>query len=259
MKYLLITTLLASTLIIADDHTEPNYSKFQANYFFSCPNEPACGAAFDELMNSPEIKAQKYEAGLSRISMQGYPNITHSINFYYKSAERFQKAGEVFSSSPAFGKFGQDMAAAGAEPYYNNLTSYLIAEGDGRGANFGVTFVDQVSNPASYFPAFKKMAAKMFEESFGGEAYLLRQQHLGGGNVTHSVSVYFNSSSEVLEFLANYQSTPQFNEFLNEAGDTFKSVRSYMEQVLLQYNPDWFLRRGATSSTKSAVSIRIFG
>ena len=29
-----------------------------------------------------------------------------------------------------------------------------------------------------------------------------------------------------------------FNEFLNEAGDTFKSVRSYMEQVLLQYNPD---------------------
>ena len=80
MKYLLLTTLFASTLIIGDDHTEPNYSKFQANYFFSCPNEPACGAAFDKLMNSPEIKEQKFEAALSRITMQGYANITHSIN-----------------------------------------------------------------------------------------------------------------------------------------------------------------------------------
>ena len=78
----------------------------------------------------------------------------------------------------------------------------------------------------------------MFEESFGGKAYLLRQQHVGAGNVTHSVSVYFNSSAEALEFLANYQSTPQFGTFLEEAGDTFTQVRSYMEQALLQYNPD---------------------
>ena len=238
MKYFLLTILLTSSLIIGDDHTEPNYSKFQANYFFSCPNEPACGAAFDKLMNSPEIKEQKFEAALSRISMQGYANITHSIYFYYKSAERFQKAGEIFSSSPAFGIFGQEMAAAGAEPYYNNLTSYLIAEGDARGANYGVTFVDQVSNPMVYFPSFKKVASKMFEESFGGEAYVLRQQHLGSGNVTHSVSIYFNSSSEALEFLANYQTTPQFSTFLEEAGETFTQVRSYMEQTLLQYNPD---------------------
>ena len=130
------------------------------------------------------------------------------------------------------------MAAAGAEPYYNNLTSYLIAEGDARGANYGVTFVDQVSNPMVYFPSFKKVASKMFEESFGGEAYVLRQQHLGSGNVTHSVSIYFNSSSEALEFLANYQTTPQFSTFLEEAGETFTQVRSYMEQTLLQYNPD---------------------
>lgn len=78
----------------------------------------------------------------------------------------------------------------------------------------------------------------MFEESFGGEAYVLRQQHLGSGNVTHSVSIYFNSSSEALEFLANYQTTPQFSTFLEEAGETFTQVRSYMEQTLLQYNPD---------------------
>ena len=78
----------------------------------------------------------------------------------------------------------------------------------------------------------------MFEESFGGEAYVLRQQHTGGGNVTHSVSVYFNSNSEALDFLANYINTPQFEEFVLEAGTTFKPLRTYMEQALLQYNPD---------------------
>ena len=237
-KYLLTTIFMMSAFIIADDHTEPNYSKFQANYFFSCPNEPACGAAFDKMMNSPDIKEQQFEASLSRITLQGYANITHSANFYYKSAERFQKASEVFSSSPAFGVFGQEMAVAGFEPFYNNLTSYLIAEGDGRGANYGVTFVSEVSNPLVYFNAFKKMSAKMFDESFGGEAYVLRQQHTGGGNVTHSVSVYFNSNAEALEFLANYTNTSQFAEFVEEAGTTFKPVRTYMEQVLLQYNPD---------------------
>ena len=239
MKKIMLSIAMISSLgLIADDHTEPNYSKFQANYFFSCPNEPACGAAFDKMMNSPDIKEQKYEAALSRISLQGYTNITHSINFYYKSAERFQEASEIFSSSPAFAIFGQEMAAAGAEPYYQNLTSYLIAEGDGRGANYGVTFVSEVNNPVVYFNAFKKMSAKMFKESFGGEAYLLRQQHTGGGNVTHSVSVYFNSNAEALDFLANYMNTPQFAEFVQEAGTTFKPVRTYMEQALLQYNPD---------------------
>jgi len=237
-KYIFTTMFMMSAILIADNHTEPNYSKFQANYFFSCPNEPACGAAFDKMMNSPEIKEQKYEAALSRISLQGFTNITHSINFYYKSAERFQQASEVFSKSSAFAKFGQEMAAAGAQPYYHNLTSYLIVEGDGRGANHGVTFVSQVNDPLVYFNAFKKMAAKMFKESFGGEAYLLRQQHTGGGNVTHSVSVYFNSNAEALDFLANYMNTPQFAEFVEEAGTTFKPVRTYMEQALLQYNPD---------------------
>ena len=68
-KYLLTTIFMISSVLIADDHTEPNYSKFQANYFFSCPVEPACGAAFDKMMNSPDIKEQKYEAALSRISL----------------------------------------------------------------------------------------------------------------------------------------------------------------------------------------------
>ena len=76
---ILITIFMMSSSLIADDHTEPNYSKFQANYFFSCPNEPACGAAFDKMMNSPDIKEQKYEAALSRISLQGYTNITLSL------------------------------------------------------------------------------------------------------------------------------------------------------------------------------------
>ena len=64
MKKLLITLLISTSLVIfADDHDEPNYSKFQANYFFNCPNEPACGAAFDKLMKSPEIAKENFNQG----------------------------------------------------------------------------------------------------------------------------------------------------------------------------------------------------
>jgi hypothetical protein len=42
----------------------------------------------------------------------------------------------------------------------------------------------------------------------------------------------------VLDFLANYQNTSQFAKFVEEAGTTFKPVITYMEQALLQYNPD---------------------
>lgn len=195
MKKLLITLLISTSLVIfADDHDEPNYSKFQANYFFNCPNEPACGAAFDKLMKSPEIAKENFEATLMRVSHAGSSGITHSAQFYYKSAARYQRAGEIFSNSQAFAEFGQAMAAAGAQPVYNNLTSYLIAEGDGRKSTAGVTFVANVSNPAVYAPAFAKMAKKMFEEPFGGNSYVLRVEHLGNGSRLRSIQSSTSSS-----------------------------------------------------------------
>ena len=239
MERLLITLLISTSLVIlADDHDEPNYSKFQANYFFNCPNEPACGAAFDKLMKSPEIAKENFEATLMRVSHAGSSGITHSAQFYYKSAARYQRAGEIFSNSQAFAEFGQAMAAAGAQPVYNNLTSYLIVEGDGRKSTAGVTFVANVNNPAVYGPAFAKMAKKMFEEPFGGNSYVLRVEHLGGGSSTHSASVSFDDAAAALEFLANYPNTKQFQEFLQEAGTSFEPGLSYMTTNLLRINPD---------------------
>jgi|TARA_B100001939_G_C16905315_1_gene602000 hypothetical protein len=239
MKKIFFTFLISTSLIIfADNHDEPNYSKFQANYFFNCPNEPACGAAFDKLMKSSEVAKENFEASLLRVSHAGSSDITHSIQFYYKSAERYQRAGEVFSNSKAFAEFGQSMAAAGAQPVYNNLTSYLIAEGDGRKSTAGVTFVANVSNPAVYAPAFAKMAKKMFKEPFGGNSYVLRVEHLGNGSSTHSVSVSFDDAAAALEFLANYPNTSQFSEFVQEAGTSFESGLSYMTINLMDYNPD---------------------
>ena len=239
MRKIIFMFLISTSLIVlSDNHDEPNYSKFQANYFFNCPNEPACGAAFDKLMKSPEVAKENFEASLLRVVHAGSSDITHTVQFYYKSKERYQRAGEVFSNSSAFAEFGQSMEAIGVETIFNNLTSYLIAEGDGRSSTAGVTFFVDVSNPAVYAPAFAKMAAKMSEEAFGGNSYVLRAQHLGNGNSTHSVSVSFDDAAAALEFLANYPNTVQFQEFVQEAGTSFQPGLSFMTINLLDYNPD---------------------
>ena len=146
MRKIIFMFLISTSLIVfSDNHDEPNYSKFQANYFFNCPNEPACGAAFDKLMKSPEVAKENFEASLLRVVHAGSSDITHTVQFYYKSKERYQRAGEVFSNSSAFAEFGQSMEAVGVETIFNNLTSYLIAEGDGRNSTAGVTFFADVS------------------------------------------------------------------------------------------------------------------
>lgn len=39
----------------ADDHSEPNYSKFQSNFYFNCPQPAACVAAFEKMLAAPDI------------------------------------------------------------------------------------------------------------------------------------------------------------------------------------------------------------
>ena len=47
--------------------------------------------------------------------------------------------------------------------------------------------------------------------------------------------VYVNSLFVYVNLGSN---TSQFAQFVEEAGTSFKPVRTYMEQALLQYNPD---------------------
>ena len=63
-KFILSMSLVLSLGISSDDHLPENFSKYQSNFLFSCPMPNACLAAFDEYMNSPEIKSQNFEVDM---------------------------------------------------------------------------------------------------------------------------------------------------------------------------------------------------
>ena len=71
--------------VSADNHSEPNYSKFQSNYYFSCPQPAACVGAFDKMMASPDIADKNFEVTLYALEHNGWDESTHMVSFYFKS------------------------------------------------------------------------------------------------------------------------------------------------------------------------------
>ena len=85
MKKIILSIAMISSLgLIADDHLPENFSKYQSNFLFSCPMPNACLAAFDEYMNSPEVKSQNYEVDVYAVLHNGWDDATHGVSWYYK-------------------------------------------------------------------------------------------------------------------------------------------------------------------------------
>ena len=101
--------------VFADNHSEPSYSKFQSNYYFTCPEPMSCVAAFEEMLAAPEIAAKEYEVSLMALAHNGWDESTHMVSFYFKSAERYLKAGQTFSTSAAFQEFMKAGAGVAVE------------------------------------------------------------------------------------------------------------------------------------------------
>ena len=60
-KLFLLSTLILSFGVSADDHLPSNYSMYQSNFLFNCPEPERCFAAFDKYMSSPEVAAENFE------------------------------------------------------------------------------------------------------------------------------------------------------------------------------------------------------
>ena len=87
MKHLSTAILFAIASISLSSHgAEPNWSKFQANFYFSCSVEADCVEAYGNLMSAPEIADKKFEAALSSIAHGGRDDATHGMRFYFKDA-----------------------------------------------------------------------------------------------------------------------------------------------------------------------------
>ena len=154
-----LSALCAALLLSAasaNSQTEPNYSKFQSNYYFTCPEPMTCVAAFEEMLAAPEIAAKGYEVSLMALAHNGWDESTHMVSFYFKSAERYLEAGQTFAASPAFAKFLAAGASVGVENQSETLTTHSIVSGDSRGSRSQITWTVNVSDPATFVPAWKK-------------------------------------------------------------------------------------------------------
>ena len=60
----IVATLLMLNPAYADDQSEPNYSKFQSNFYFTCPQPAACVSAFEKMLAAPDIAAKNFEVSL---------------------------------------------------------------------------------------------------------------------------------------------------------------------------------------------------
>ena len=225
--------------VFADDHSEPNYSKFQSNYYFTCPEPMACVAAFEKMLAAPEIAAKGYEVSLMALAHNGWDESTHMVSFYFKSAERYLEAGQTFAASEAFAKFLAAGASVGVKNQSETLTTHSIAKGDSRGSRTQVTWTVNVSDPATFVPAWQKMSDSFDKYSWGAKAYGLQTVLLGNqGWATHEIWAAFETPVEALNFLEQFYLTPEFQEYENTAGKAAELVRSYMANSIIVSNED---------------------
>ena len=240
MKYLaMLLLIICSPLSLTVNAEEPNWSKFQANFYFTCPLAPDCVEAYGDLMAAPEIADKKFEAALYSMAHNGMDDATHVMRFYFKDAAEYMKAGQTFSTSPAMAEFLASGREAGNEPQYQTLTTHTIAEGDPRGTKAALRWSINVSDPATFVPAWTKMAAELAEKPWGGKAYGLQTYYLGSlGTVTHEIWVGFDSPVEALTFLDEFPKTSEWQSYSVDVADAVSIVRSYMQLTAISLNED---------------------
>ena len=241
MKFFI--ALITATLLIgtaqADNHSEPNYSKFQSNFYFKCPQPAACVAAFNKMLAAPDIAEKNFEVSLMALGHNGWDDSTHVVSFYFKSAERYAEAGQTFAASPAFSDFLKAGASVGTENQSQTLTTHSVVSGDSRGSRSQVNWTINVTDPATFVPAWQKMSEALSEYPWAAKAYGLQTLLLGNqGWATHQVWAAFDTPVEALNFLEKFYLTPEWQTYGEEVDGAVTMVRSYIANSVVVSNED---------------------
>ncbi|MGD2008619.1 MAG: hypothetical protein PVJ95_10120 [Cellvibrionales bacterium] len=239
----IVTALVAMLVMLnqayADNHSAPNYSKFQSNFYFTCPQPTACVSAFEKMLAAPDIAEKSFEVSLMALSHNGWDESTHMVSFYFKNAERYLEAGKTFSSSPAFAEFRAAGRGVGVENQSQTLSTHSIVSGDSRNSMSQVNWTINVADPAVFVPAWQKMSEALSKYPWSAKAYGLQTILLGNqGWATHEIWAAFDTPIDALNFLENYYKTPEFMEYSAEVGDAVDLVRSYMANSIVVSNED---------------------
>ena len=244
MKKIILSIAMVSSLgLIADDHLPENFSKYQSNFLFSCPMPNACLAAFDEYMNSPEVKSQNYEVDVYAVLHNGWDDATHGVSWYYKNADEYAKSNLIFATSDAGKKFRAKLNEIGVEQIQENLSVHTIGVSSGGPTTdnaVSLRWSMNVTNPAEFLPLWTSFSKSLEKYDWSANAYGLQSHYLGnnGTGITHEIWAAFSSPQAALAFLDGMLGSKEFAEYSPKQAEYSQFIRSYMEVSLNMYNPD---------------------
>ena len=244
MKKIILSIAMISSLgLIADDHLPENFSKYQSNFLFSCPMPNACLAAFDEYMNSPEVKSQNYEVDVYAVLHNGWDDATHGVSWYYKNADEYAKSNLIFATSDAGKKFRAKLNEIGVEQVQENLSVHTIGVSSGGPTTdnaVSLRWSMNVTNPAEFLPLWTSFSKSIEKYDWSANAYGLQSHYLGnnGTGITHEIWAAFSSPQAALAFLDGMLGSKEFAEYSPKQAEYSEFIRSYMEVSLNMYNPD---------------------
>ena len=242
-KIILSMAMIFSLGLIADDHLPENFSKYQSNFLFSCPMPNACLAAFDEYMNSPEVKSQNYEVDVYAVLHNGWDDATHGVSWYYKNADEYAKSNLIFATSDAGKKFRAKLNEIGVEQVQENLSVHTIGVSSGGPTTdnaVSLRWSMNVTNPAEFLPLWTSFSKSLEKYDWSANAYGLQSHYLGnnGTGITHEIWAAFSSPQAALAFLDGMLGSKEFAEYSPKQAEYSEFIRSYMEVSLNMYNPD---------------------
>ena len=244
MKKIILSIAMISSLgLIADDHLPENFSKYQSNFLFSCPMPNACLAAFDEYMNSPEVKSQNYEVDVYAVLHNGWDDATHGVSWYYKNADEYAKSNLIYATSDAGKKFRAKLNEIGVEQVQENLSVHTIGVSSGGPTTdnaVSLRWSMNVTNPAEFLPLWTSFSKSLEKYDWSANAYGLQSHYLGnnGTGITHEIWAAFSSPQAALAFLDGMLGSKEFAEYSPKQAENSEFIRSYMEVSLNMYNPD---------------------
>ena len=227
----------------ANDHLPANYSMYQTNFLFNCPVAERCFAAFDKYMNSPEVAKEKFEVDFFAVQQNGWDDSTHGVSWYYKDADQYAKAGQIYSTSKAGREFRKTMNDIGVEIISDTLTVHSVGvtlKGNTVDNGVSLRWSLEVTDPAKFVPLWKNFSKSLEKYEWSSNAYGLQSHYLGnnGNGITHEVWAAFNTPQDALAFLSGMNASKEFAAYSPESRKYSKFKRSYMEVSLKMYNPD---------------------
>ena len=113
-KTFLFFVFIFSFGVSANDHLPSNYSMYQTNFLFNCPEPEQCFAAFDKYMSAPEVAAENFEVDFFAVQQNGWDDSTHGISWYFLDEDQYAKSGLIYTTSEAGREFNQNWGAVDA-------------------------------------------------------------------------------------------------------------------------------------------------